>query len=144
MWGITFWATLVCGDINIDYLDENCHKRHQLGALHATYNLNSTVRFPTRTLNGSISAIDNIFIDISHNGKHSLYPPINGLSDHNSQIIQIENIHTHTQSSETRIICNFNKHHIQYFKTRLINEVWDSIFGENDVNEIFNNFQNTS
>jgi hypothetical protein len=65
------------------------------------------------------------------------------LSDHNSQIIHLENIRMHTQSSETRIIRNFNKHHIQDFKTRLSDEVWDSIFGENDVDKIFNNFQNT-
>jgi len=50
---------IVCGDINIDYLDENCHKRQQLDALLATYNLICTARFPTRSL-------DNIFINLSH------------------------------------------------------------------------------
>jgi len=60
--------------------------------LLATYNFISIVRFPTRSLNGSISAIDNIFIDISHKGKYSLYPLINGLSDDDRQIIQLENI----------------------------------------------------
>jgi hypothetical protein len=29
------------------------------------------------------------------------------------------------------------------FKTKLSYEVWDTIFGKNDVNKIFNNFQNT-
>jgi hypothetical protein len=48
---------IICGDINIDYLAENCHK-HQLDALLATYNLHSRVQFPTRNLNGSISAIE--------------------------------------------------------------------------------------
>jgi hypothetical protein len=33
----------VCGDINIDYLDETCYKRQQLDALLATYNLTRTV-----------------------------------------------------------------------------------------------------
>jgi hypothetical protein len=83
---------IICGDININYLDENCYKHQQLDALLATYNLISTVRFPTRSLNGSISAIDNIFIDKSHKGKYTLYPLINGLSDHHGQIIQLENI----------------------------------------------------
>ena len=59
---------IICGDINVNYLDENCNKRQQLDALVATYNLISTVRFPTRSLNGTASAIDNIFIDISHSG----------------------------------------------------------------------------
>jgi len=101
---------IICGDININYLDENCLK-WQLDALLATYNLISTVQFLTRSLNGSISTIDNIFIDKSHKGKYTLYPVINGLSDHDGQIIQLENISMQTQSSKskTRIIQNFNK-----------------------------------
>jgi hypothetical protein len=85
----------------------------------------------------------NIFIDISHKGKYTLYPLINGLSDHDGQIIQLENISKKTQSIETRIICNFSKHCIHDFKTKLSYEVWDTIFGDNDVNKIFNNFHNT-
>jgi len=55
---------IVCSDINIDYLDENSHN-WQLDDLLVTYNLISTVRFLTRSLNGSISAIDNTLIYIS-------------------------------------------------------------------------------
>jgi exonuclease III len=73
---------IICGDINVNYLEENCYKRQQLDALLATYNLISTVRFPTRSLNRSVSAIDNIFIDKAREGKYTLYPLINGLSDH--------------------------------------------------------------
>jgi hypothetical protein len=98
----------MCGDININYLDDNCYKRWQLDALFATYNLISTVQFPTRSLNGSISAIDNIFFDKSHKGKYTPYPFTNGLSDNDGQIIQLENISMQTQSSKTRIIRNFN------------------------------------
>jgi exonuclease III len=47
---------IIFGDININYLDENCYKQQQLDAQLATYNLISTVRFPTRILNGSVSA----------------------------------------------------------------------------------------
>jgi len=57
---------IICGDINVNYLDENCNKRQQLDALFATYNLISTVRFPNRSLNGTASAIDNIFVGTSH------------------------------------------------------------------------------
>jgi len=83
---------IVCGDMNIDYLEENCYKGQQLDALLTTFNLVSTIYFPTRTLNGAISAIDNIFIDITHKGKYFINPLINGLSDHDGQIIQLENI----------------------------------------------------
>jgi hypothetical protein len=117
----------------------------KLDALLATYNLISTVRFPTRSLNGSISAIDNIFIDKSYKGKYTLYPFINGLSDHDGQIIQLENISMETQSSKskTRIIRNFNKCYIHDFNIKLSYEIGDTIFGENDVNKILNNVHNT-
>ena len=62
---------IICGDINIKCLDENCYKQQQ-DALLATYNLISTVQFQTGSLNGSISAIDYIFIDKSHKGKYTL------------------------------------------------------------------------
>ena len=63
---------IICGDTNINYL--HCHNRRQeLDSLLATYILKSTVNFPTRILNGSITAIDNIFIDLSRN--FTLNPP---------------------------------------------------------------------
>ena len=34
---------IIYGDINVNYLDENCNKRRQLDTLLATYNLISTV-----------------------------------------------------------------------------------------------------
>ena len=34
---------ILCGDINVNYLDENCNKRRQLDTLFATYNLISTI-----------------------------------------------------------------------------------------------------
>ena len=101
------------------------------------------VRFPTRSLNGSVSAVDNIFIDISHKGKYTLYPLINGLSDHDRRIIRLDNISMQTQLSDTRIIRNFNKHYIHNFQMKLSCEIWDTIFGVNDVNKIFSNFHYT-
>jgi len=79
---------VICGDININYL-ENCKKRQQLDALLQTYDLIGTVSFPTRKTNASSSAIDNIFITRSKN--YTVSPHINGLSDHEAQIIVIEN-----------------------------------------------------
>ena len=57
---------ITCGDINTNYL--HCHnRRQQLESLLAMYILKSTVNFPTRIINCSITAIDNIFIDLSRN-----------------------------------------------------------------------------
>jgi len=52
---------IICEDININYL-ENCTQKQKLDSMSATYNLIGTVHFPTRTTNGSISAIDSLFI----------------------------------------------------------------------------------
>jgi len=68
---------------------------------------------------------------------------MNGLSDHDGQIIQLEIISIQTQLSETRIVRNFNKHYIHDFKTKLSYEIWNTIFGENDVDKMFSNFHNT-
>ena len=45
------------------------------------------IDFPTRIYNDSSSAIDNIFIDITRLNNHQVFPLINGLSDHDVQII---------------------------------------------------------
>jgi hypothetical protein len=55
-----------------------------LDNLLATYNLASTIGFPTRIANGSASAIGNIYVDISHIGRYTACPVINGLSDHDA------------------------------------------------------------
>ena len=80
---------VICGDINVNYL-ENCTKRLQLDALLQTYNLTGTVAFPTRKTDTSTSAIDNIFV--ARTTKYTIYPFINGLSDHEAQILMIDNI----------------------------------------------------
>jgi hypothetical protein len=75
---------VICGDININYL-KNCKKRRQLDALLQTYNLIGTVSLPMHKTNVSSSAIDNVFITRSKN--YTISRHINGLSDHEAQII---------------------------------------------------------
>jgi hypothetical protein len=72
---------IIYGDININYL-ENCTKRQQLASVLSIYNLIGTVHFPTRIINGSISATGNIFIDKTSN--YTISPFINGISDHDA------------------------------------------------------------
>jgi len=79
---------VICGDININYL-ENCKKKQQLDALLQTYNLIGTVSFTTRKTDASTSAIDNIFIARIKN--YIIYRILNGLSDHEVQILMTEN-----------------------------------------------------
>jgi len=60
---------ILCGDINIDYISDS-DRKIRLDALLITYNLTSTVNFPTRIQNNSATAIDNIFIDTSKMGNY--------------------------------------------------------------------------
>jgi hypothetical protein len=50
---------IICGDINKDYLTNN-EKKSQWEAMLVTYNLTSTVNFPSRCQKISATAIDNI------------------------------------------------------------------------------------
>jgi exonuclease III len=47
---------IICGDININYLENN-NKKKQLDYVLGTYNLIGTVYFPTRTTNNSATLI---------------------------------------------------------------------------------------
>jgi hypothetical protein len=84
-----------------------------------------------------------IFIDISHIGRYTVCPVINGLSDNDTQVIRLGNIFTHKKLNETKIIRNFYKYCIGDFKIKLSYENWDNIFNESDVNKMLNNFRNT-
>ena len=107
-----------------------------------SYNLYSTVNFPTRIHNISIKT-DNIFIDKVKYESYSIHPLVNGLSDHDVQIIIINNITVDEHINKTRSIKKFNKFSVSQFAVNLSYENWDNGFVEVDVNSVFNNFLNT-
>jgi hypothetical protein len=74
---------------SLDYLD-NDNRRQQLDNLLAMHNLKGTVDFPMQIFNGSSTAIDNIFIDISRN--FTINPLISVLSDHDAQLRKLEKV----------------------------------------------------
>jgi hypothetical protein len=83
----------------------------------------SVVNFPTRIQNYSSTAIDNVFIDSSRKHHISIEPVINGLSDHDAQLLVIKNIESfsnyHNYRKRTRLI---NNDTIKEFITHLSNE----------------------
>jgi len=85
---------IVCGDINVDYVINN-DRKSRLDILLKIYNLRSVVNFPTRIQKIAATAIDNILIDTSKMRNHSISPIINGLSDHDVQLITL-----HSYTSE--------------------------------------------
>ena len=79
---------IICGDIDIIYLNESGNKT-QLDNLLLSYNLTSIINFPTRIQNTSATAIYSIYIDVSQFEGYKLTPIINGVSDHDVQLITI-------------------------------------------------------
>ena len=81
---------ILCGDVNIKYLNDNSRK-DLLDSLLASFSLFSTVKFPTRISNNSCTLKDNIYIN-TYRHEFSVHPIINGLSEHDGQIITLSNI----------------------------------------------------
>jgi hypothetical protein len=133
---------VICGDINIDYLSESYHTQC-LNSLLALFNLTSIVSFPTRIQNSSSSAIDNIFIDCSRLEHISIKPVINGLSDHDPQLLVIKNINPipnfHNYKKVTRVV---NDVTINEFIKNLSSEDWELLYNGGDVDSKFNSFLN--
>jgi len=131
---------IICEDININYLIQS-EKKNQLDNLLLSYNLTSIIHFPVRVQNTSAAAID-IFIDISQFESYIVTPILNGLSDHDVQLLVISTDYTHIHIQESKTITKINKYMISDFINNLSNKSWDTIFNSDDVNALFNSFLN--
>jgi hypothetical protein len=96
-----------------------------------------------RIQNNSVTAIDDIFINVSKFDDYIFSPPVNRLSDHNVQLIMINDINLKILNNTPCHIRNIYKHGIVDFKIELILETWDNIFDNNNVNSTYNSFLNT-
>jgi hypothetical protein len=94
-------------------------KKILLDSLLASYNLISTVHFPTRIQNNSVTAVDNIFINISKFDDYIISPLDNGLSDHDAQLIIINDINLKIPNNTPHFIKNIDKHGIFDSKIKL-------------------------
>jgi hypothetical protein len=88
--------TVLCGDINVNCLTNN-NKKRKMDLILASFNLVSTVNFPTRLQNNSATAMDNIFIDASLQGNY-VYLLCNGLSDLDAQLIVLTEVKAFTRN----------------------------------------------
>jgi hypothetical protein len=68
---------------------------------------------------------------------------INGLSDHDAQMILISNIKSPGQVCSPQYIRDYSNYNIFKFQELLSYERWDNVFVSDDVNIIFNAFLNT-
>jgi hypothetical protein len=100
---------IICGDINVNYLNEN-NRKQQINSLLKTYNLSPTVNFATGVQNSFCTAIDNIFIDNARLSSPYTFPIVNGLSDHEAQFHTVSNIAMEVDLSPSK------------WRTRIIND----------------------
>ena len=88
-------------------------------------------------------ALDNIFIDTHKMKNYSLWPIINGSSDHAAQSILIHSFNLRPPFKKYRFIKQINDDTLNDFLTKLSYENWDTVFSTDDVNKMFNSFLNT-
>jgi len=134
--------TILCGDFNINYLNDNQNKQ-ALNSLLTSYSLYSVIDFPTRIHNNSNTMIFNIFINKFKNVNYSVYSLINGLSNHDAQVLNLSDIIVPDDRNELHSYGEINTHSLNEFQTSLSYEAWENVFSDNDTNTTFNNFLNT-
>ena len=92
-----FMIPIICGDINVNYLTENGMKR-QLDAMLVSHTLTSTVKFRTKTWSKSSTTVDNILLNALQFDNYSITRVINGLSDHDTQLLTRNDINLQKQT----------------------------------------------
>ena len=132
---------LVCGDFNVNFATDT-ERKVRLISLLDSFNLDLTVKFPTRIQNNSITTIDNIFIDKSNFPNFSTFPIINGLSDHDAQLLILCNDidKSAKKQNSVNMTRKINESSILSFKSQLLNETWETVYSQNGVNNKLNEF----
>jgi hypothetical protein len=74
---------------------------------------------------------------------YSISPIINGLLDHDAQLITLLSYNLRPPTKKCRLIRNINDHTINDILTKLSYETWDNIFSTDDVSIMFSSFLDT-
>jgi hypothetical protein len=82
--------------------------------------------------------IDNIYIHKTRN--YTINTVINGLSDHDAQMIITDSIMSSGQVCNLQYIRNYSNNNIIKFQEMLSYELWKDVFTNDNVNNIFNAF----
>jgi hypothetical protein len=131
--------SIICCDINTDFLTENRHKQCLISLL-TWFNLTSTVKFPTRIQHGSSTDTDNVFIE-STREDYSKKPVINGLPNHDAQLIVIHNMKPAVSNYNCREQSTLiNDLTINEFTTPLRNQNLKSVYNSHGLDLKLNTF----
>jgi hypothetical protein len=82
---------ILCGDFNINYLSDKQNKQ-ALNSLLIIYGLCSIIDYPMRIHHNSDTMIDIMLITKFKNENYSVCSLINGLSDHDAQVLSLYDI----------------------------------------------------
>lgn len=131
---------ILCGDFNINFLLNNNDKMNLLDMLN-TFNLRQTVTFPTRITTNTATLIDNIFVNGSMFELTKTCALINGLSDHDGQIIYLSFANKLiTQNKMCKRVRDLSHINISYFKQCLLTQDWIPVLEETNSDNKFNLF----
>ena len=116
-----------------------------MNSLLNSYSLYSVIEFPTRTKNTTSTAIDNVFINKFEHENYKIYPFINGLSDHDAQVLNLPNTSIPNNGNELFTYREINAYSLNEFQNNLSHEIWENVFSNNDIdtNIMYNNFLDT-
>jgi hypothetical protein len=121
---------IICGDINVNYLNES-EDKNQLDNILLSYNWTSIINFTTRVQNTSATAIDNVFIYVSQYESYTVTPVINGVSDHDAQLLIISTDYSYVPIHKFKSVRKINKYTMSDFIDKLSRKSWDTIFNIN-------------
>jgi hypothetical protein len=82
--------------------------------------------------------IDNFFLDRNTHKNFSVFHVINGLSDHDGQILRLNNVQVKKQTKHQYICREINEETIAKFQISLQNENWEDVYDYGNVNSKFN------
>jgi hypothetical protein len=132
---------IICGDWNINLLQES-EQAHTLENILVLYDLVNTVTVPTRVTGSSESLID-LMISNKHFNKNFTEIVNMGFSDHLAQILWVC---IDARSTEYKKVLRrkFSNGNVIKFIASLKNELWEDVFVEKNVNELYQIFLNKS
>jgi hypothetical protein len=134
---------ILCGNLNINYLSNSNGKVH-VDLLLTTYGLYNIVDFPARVDKKSTTDIDGIFIiDKCKISNYSIIPIVNGLSDHDAQLLLLNNVTTKVSKGQCYTKRQIIRMNIENFRLTLSFETWDEVFTDGNVDKIFISFLST-
>jgi hypothetical protein len=106
------------------------------------YNLPAILNFPTR-LQGML--IIYFLIPQKFQIMYTVFPFLNGLSDHDAQLVTLKDLNLQLQDHYIYTARDINSYSNNEFKINLCYETWDCVFGfknNTDVDTLFNSFLN--